>query len=56
MNESIRVTVWNEDRHEKNDPQVMVVYPQGIHAVLAELLTSAGFDARTATWMNLSTD
>ena len=49
MSESIRVTVWNEGRHEKNDPQVAVVYPQGIHAVLAELLTSAGFDARTAT-------
>jgi len=49
MSESIRVTVWNEGRHEKNDPQVAVVYPQGIHAALAEVLTSAGFDARTAT-------
>ena len=45
MSESIRVTVWNEGRHEKNDPHVAVVYPQGIHAALAELLTSAGFDA-----------
>jgi len=49
MSESIRVTVWNEGRHEKNDPQVALVYPQGIHTVLAELLTSAGLEARTAT-------
>lgn len=29
------VTVWNEFRHEKNDPLVRSVYPEGIHAAIA---------------------
>lgn len=47
---SIRVTVWNEFRHEKKDNHpAKEVYPDGIHTVIAEALTSAGYDARTAT-------
>ena len=34
----IRVLVWNEGRHEKENPAVAQVYPKGIHAVLAEQL------------------
>ena len=30
-----RVTVWNEFRHEKDNPAVRRVYPDGIHAVIA---------------------
>jgi trehalose utilization protein len=43
------VTVWNEFRHEKQHAEVQAVYPQGIHAVIAEGLNAAGFDVRTAT-------
>lgn len=49
MNSKIQVTVWNEGRHEKSDPQVSLVYPQGIHVRLAELLARAGMETRTAT-------
>lgn len=46
---TIRVTVWNEGRHEKTNKRVQEVYPQGIHTVIADALTAAGYDARTAT-------
>lgn len=45
----IRVTVWNENRHEKKNPKVAEIYPDGIHAHLAEHLRSQGFDVKTAT-------
>jgi trehalose utilization protein len=32
---SIRVTIWNEYRHEKNDAAVQAIYPDGIHAAIA---------------------
>src|ERR1700722_15656208 len=35
---SIRVTVWHEHRHEKTDPIVAKVYPQGIHEAIAAYL------------------
>src|ERR687897_296146 len=45
-----RITVWNEFRHEKDNPAVRSVYPDGIHVVLAEALRAAGLDeVRTAT-------
>jgi trehalose utilization protein len=43
------VTIWNEYRHERNNPDVAKVYPAGMHAVLAEALQSAGHNVRTAT-------
>jgi len=46
---AIRVTVWNEFRHEKEDAHIGEIYPDGIHGAIAEGLTEAGFDARTAT-------
>ncbi|MCL2515241.1 MAG: ThuA domain-containing protein [Microbacteriaceae bacterium] len=47
---SLRVTVWNEFRHEKNDPEVAAIYPDGIHAALASALRAHGIDeVRTAT-------
>jgi trehalose utilization protein len=45
----IRVTVWNEGRHEKSHAEVARVYPQGIHAAIGEGLQEAGFKVRTAT-------
>jgi trehalose utilization protein len=44
-----RVTVWNEFRHEKENPAVAKIYPNGIHQVIAEPLRAAGFAVRTAT-------
>ena len=32
---TIRITVWNEFRHEKENPKVQAVYPDGIHAAIA---------------------
>ena len=50
MAAKIRVTVWNENRHEKSDPKVGVVYPQGIHGAIAAFLSKeADMTARTAT-------
>lgn len=47
---SIRVTVWNEFRHEKMNPQVAAIYPDGIHQAIAGYLnTIKGIEARTAT-------
>lgn len=45
---SIRVTVWNEFRHEKADEKVRAVYPDGIHRYLASFLEE-DFQVRTAT-------
>ena len=46
----IRVTVWNENRHERQDPAVAALYPRGIHGAIAEGLNAqAGLRARVAT-------
>lgn len=44
-----QVTVWNEFRHERKNPVVTAIYPQGMHAVLATALQEHGFGVRTAT-------
>jgi trehalose utilization protein len=50
MSDAIRVTVWNEFRHEKKNEAVKKVYPEGMHAVIAGFLSGqAGMDVRTAT-------
>lgn len=38
MTDKIRVTVWNEFRHEKKNAAVAKVYPNGMHAVIADAL------------------
>jgi len=46
----IRVTVWNEGRHEKTHEAVKAVYPDGIHMVIAAFLGAEGdMQVRTAT-------
>ena len=50
MSESVRVTVWNEFRHEKTDEHIRRVYPRGIHGAIAEYLEQQpGLSAQTAT-------
>ncbi|MBB6018787.1 ThuA domain-containing protein [Deinococcus radiopugnans] len=47
---ALRLTVWNEYRHELENPAVSAHYPQGIHAVIAEGLRAHGFESvQTAT-------
>ncbi|MDB5054652.1 MAG: glutamine amidotransferase [Bacilli bacterium] len=36
MSQGIRVTVWNEYRHEKENEKVRSVYPNGIHTVIGQ--------------------
>jgi len=38
MCENVRVTVWNEHRHERKDERVAKLYPKGIHGAIAEYL------------------
>ena len=46
----IRVTVWNEFRHEKKNPKVKEIYPEGMHATIAAALKkSPDLQVRTAT-------
>ncbi|CAN5751134.1 trehalose utilization protein ThuA [soil metagenome] len=47
---SINVTIWNEFRHEVENPQVARIYPGGIHVAIAGGFDQhAEFNARTAT-------
>lgn len=39
MADKIRVTVWNEFRHEKHNDFVKSIYPNGLHAVVGEFLS-----------------
>ncbi|WP_224270921.1 ThuA domain-containing protein [Haloprofundus salinisoli] len=43
------VTVWNEFVHERESDVVADIYPDGIHAVIADALEARGFETRTAT-------
>jgi trehalose utilization protein len=49
MAETLRVTVWNENVHEKTHEEVRKVYPDGIHSVIAKSLRDQGLTVRTAT-------
>ncbi|PEJ59258.1 trehalose utilization protein ThuA [Bacillus sp. AFS002410] len=45
----VKVTVWNENRHEQKNPVVKSIYPNGIHSTIASFLEGAGYDTLTAT-------
>src|SRR6187402_1389340 len=50
MSSPLRVTVWNEYRHEKANPVVAAIYPEGIHGTIAAFLRrDPGLSVRTAT-------
>ena len=50
MPDAIRVTVWNEFRHEKTDKQIARIYPKGMHdAIGKHLKTQEDLKVRTAT-------
>jgi trehalose utilization protein len=51
MKNKINVTVWGEFRHEKKNPKVAELYPEGMHETIAAALRRSGDDlvVRTAT-------
>jgi len=50
MPNPIRVTVWNEYRHERESAEIGAIYPDGIHAAVAQGLGEhPGITVRTAT-------
>ncbi len=49
MSNPLRVTVWNEFRHERRGPEIAAVYPDGIHNAIASHLRTEGMLVRTAT-------
>ena len=50
MSEKIKVTIWNEFRHEKQDEEVKEIYPDGIHNAIAEQLEpEKKYEVKTAT-------
>ena len=41
----IKVTIWNEFRHEKKSERVKAIYPNGLHATIKEYLdTDEAYD------------
>lgn len=44
----MRVTVWNEFRHELENEAIKEIYPKGMHDVIAVFLKDAGHDVKTA--------
>jgi len=51
MNRKLRVTVWNEFRHERKEKHpARTLYPDGMHAVIAKALAAEpDLEVRTAT-------
>ncbi len=50
MSNTIRLTVWNEFRHEQANQRVREIYPAGMHAAIAAFLgAEADIIVRTAT-------
>lgn len=50
MKDKIRVTVWNEFLHERQDAEIREIYPEGMHGAIARFLEDLpGFDVKTAT-------
>ena len=45
---TIRLTIWNEGRHEKRDAPVAKIYPDGMDGAIAAGLK--GRDFAIATW------
>lgn len=45
----IRVTIWNENEHEKHNEKCRELYPDGIHQALAKGLAADDLSIRTAT-------
>lgn len=49
MIDPVRVLVWNEHRHERQNPAVAAIYPDGIHGAIAGALRDGALEVRTGT-------
>lgn len=50
MSDTLRITVWSEFRHEKTNPRVSAIYPEGMHETIAAFLRKLpNVTVRTAT-------
>ncbi len=47
--ENIRVTIWNENIHEKKSEKIAAIYPTGIHGAIAEGLEKFGYNPKAVT-------
>jgi trehalose utilization protein len=45
----MKITVWNENLHEKTTPKILELYPGGIHSYIASFLKDDDIEVRTAT-------
>lgn len=45
----MKVTIWNENLHEKSNSRVTQLYPSGIHGYLKSVLECDDIEVRTAT-------
>lgn len=45
----MKITIWNEFRHEQNNEVVRAIYPDGIHSTIAAFLEEEGHSVGTAT-------
>ena len=43
------VTIWNEFRHEKEMEEAKALYPNGIHACIAEFLKAPDIEIQLAS-------
>ena len=50
MEKKLRVTVWNEYRHELREERIREIYPEGIHNAVKDILLETGdMEVTTAT-------
>ena len=49
MTNDLRITVWNENIHEREEEDVAALYPSGIHGAIAEGLRDLLPDATVST-------
>ncbi|MGC1276582.1 MAG: ThuA domain-containing protein [Planctomycetaceae bacterium] len=49
MTRPVRILIWNEFRHERDKDDVRSIYPDGMHAALAQGVAGPDVDIETAT-------
>ena len=49
MCQNVKVTVWNEYRHEKRNKEIAKIYPRGMHGAIAEYIQGKPGIARVRT-------
>jgi trehalose utilization protein len=52
MSSPINVVVWGEFRHEKKNPKVAAIYPDGMHETIAAFLRRAGDMEVSTAWLD----